>query len=291
MPSITDQLLLNHLDSRAALWDPARTDSLELRKRAELEFHNLDREVESQEAAEEQKKLDLYANRKWYAVTRSSRQYVDAWLKREVVGKVFLDYACGNGQMALRAAECGARLAVGLDISDVSIRNARRAAQAAGVSQQCRFIQGDCENTELPDASIDRIICSGMLHHLDLDKAYPELQRILAPGGKILCIEALAHNPLIRLYRTRTPHLRTAWEAEHILRVEDIIRARAQFRLGETRFWHLLSLAVVPLRDSVLFPPLLKMAELADRAVLGIPGIQKWAWQSTFELLHRAGRP
>ena len=29
------------------------------------------------------------------------------------------------------------------------------------------FLQGDCENTGFPDNSIDVILCSEMLHHLD----------------------------------------------------------------------------------------------------------------------------
>ena len=44
-------------------------------------------------------------------------------------------------------------------------------------------------------------MCCGMLHHLDLSYAFPELRRILSLEGKILAIEALDYNPIIKLYR------------------------------------------------------------------------------------------
>ncbi len=53
----------------------------------------------------------------------------------------------------------------------------------------------------LDDNYIDAIICSGMLHHLDLSYAFLELRRILRAEGKILAaIEALNYNPAIKLY-------------------------------------------------------------------------------------------
>ena len=62
-------------------------------------------------------------------------------------------------------------------------------------------MQADAENTMLDDNYIDAIICSGMLHHLDLSYAFLELRRILRAEGKILAaIEALNYNPAIKLY-------------------------------------------------------------------------------------------
>ena len=277
--------LKEHLRDRLAIWDPARLDVLPERKRAEVEFHNLDRErtVEAQRTRDE---VALHANRKWYDVAESSRQYVERWLAAESPGSVFLDYACGDGLTAIRAAECGSSLSIGLDLSDVSIRNARADAEARSVSKNCIFIQGDCEHTELPDASIDRVVCSGMLHHLELDAAYRELRRILRPGGKILCIEALRHNPLIGWYRSRTPHMRTEWESQHILGVEALREAQRYFAIGDVRYWHLCSLGTVPFRRTPIFRPLLALTDTADRLLLHLPGIRRLAWQFSFELLY-----
>jgi len=285
--SVSDHLqsLRRHVDSRQGFWDPQRLQALERRKLEEIEFHNLDR-AQSEEARAKQTELQMHANRKWYAVTEPSRKWVHQWIAVHARGGAFLDYACGLGEMVLRAARDGAGVAVGLDISDESIRLARAAAERASVAEVAKFVQGDCERTEFPDASFDCIVCSGMLHHLDLEQAYAELRRILRPGGRILCIEALAHNPLIQSYRDRTPEMRTEWESRHILGVGDARLARRWFRLGEVRFWHLCDLAGVLLRGSPLGTPVMALGRFADSLLLRIPGVRLLAWQFTFVLEH-----
>lgn len=186
---------------------------LDERKRKELEFHDQHRDRSRLEAIDKDTYEKYYGNKKYYGATRLSRAYVEQWIERHVKNTIFLDYACGDGDYAIKAARAGAELAVGIDISRISIENAKRNAAAAGVGSRTHFVQADAENTLLPDDSIEVIICSGMLHHLDLSRAFTELKRILAPGGKIMAIEALDYNPAIRLYRYFTPAMRTEWEA------------------------------------------------------------------------------
>ena len=121
-------------------------------------------------------------------------------------------------------------------------------------------------------------ICSGMLHHLDLACAFQELQRILAPGGVILGVEALDYNPLINLYRQLTPDMRTDWEKAHILSLKDLRFAKKFFDLGEVRYWHVVSII------GGKFPILLPLLDAVDVALTRIPGIQLMAWIFTFEL-------
>ena len=280
----TDQLL-EHLQLRQNYKPREWLDQLEDRKREEIEFHNFERERHDTAVMHAQKEQDVHANKKYYSVSTTSMDWVDRWLESNVKDRVFLDYACGNGIRAVQAAKAGARLSIGLDISDVSVGNARETAQAAGVGDRCRFIQGDCEATELPDQSIDTILCSGMLHHLDLNRAYPELHRILKPSGRLLGVEALGHNPGIQLYRNRTPHMRTEWETKHILKMRDIRRAEKHFQRGETKFWHLAALGAVPLRKTPLFGIALGVGNACDSLLMNIPGIRLMAWQVTFELI------
>ena len=82
----------------------------------------------------------LHGNKKYYSTTRLSKEYVDNWIEENAKGKVFLDYACGNGGNAIAAARSGAVLSIGLDISDVSVENAKQAAQAVGISEHCKFV-------------------------------------------------------------------------------------------------------------------------------------------------------
>jgi len=213
-----------------------------------------------------------------------SRRYVDGWVRTNVGGRIFLDYACGDGGNAIFAAKEGAALAIGLDISAVSVSNARKDAATAGLANATYFIQADCEDTGLPDESVDVMLCSGMLHHLDLKRAFAEMRRILKPGGVCLGVEALDYNPLIQLYRRLTPHLRTEWEKEHILSLKDLRLAREFFEVRNVRFWHLFSIGAALLNRTPLFRPLLALGNLLDAVVLRIPLIRRLAWQFIFEL-------
>jgi ubiquinone/menaquinone biosynthesis C-methylase UbiE len=269
------------LESINRISDQEWMDSLNERKRLELEFHDRDRDRKRIDELKEQDQDTFerfYGNRKYYDATIDSKVYVDNWISSHAPGKVFLDYACGNGEGAIRAAKAGAALAIGLDISAISVNNARADAAAAGVSANTMFIQADAENTKLPDASIDYILCRGMLHHLDLSYAFPELRRIMAKDGKLLAVEALDYNPLIKLYRKLTPAMRTDWEKAHILSLKDLRFARRFFDIGDVKYWHITSIAGPHMR------PLMPVLFGLDRVLTSVPLIRLMAWIFTFEL-------
>lgn len=256
--------------------------TLSHRKISELEFHDRDRDRKLKENIDQDTYEKFYGNKKYYSATQDSKDYVDRWIRENAAGKVFLDYACGDGFNAIKAAKAGARLAVGIDISLVSVKNASQDAAEASVAANTRFVQADCENTQLPDNSIDVIICSGMLHHLDLSYAFPELRRILVPGGRVLCVEALDYNPAIKLYRMMTPAMRTEWEKAHILSLKDVDFAKRFFEIGELRYWHVFNILAPHL------PALAGALQALDRVVTRIPLVQRMAWIFTFELIKQA---
>jgi SAM-dependent methyltransferase len=275
--------LLAHLQSRKKS-NEEWIASLEKRKIEELKFHDEDRDVSRASKSEHDDHARDTSNRKYYLTTQISRQWTQNWIQQHSKGKVVLDFACGNGVNAIAAAEAGASLAIGLDISEVSVKNCREVAEKKNLKNTF-FIQGDCEHTELPENSIDVVICSGMLHHLDLSYAFYELRRIMKPGGVLLGIEALHYNPVIAAYRRLTPHLRTDFEKEHILGMKDITFGRRFFELGEMRFWHLFSIGAVLFRSTPLFGPALSVANLMDSVALRIPGLRLMAWMFTFEFI------
>ena len=253
-------------------------DSLSDRKLKELQFHDRDRDIEfKSEAINSDTYEQFYGNKKYYQVTKRSKQYVENWIKLKSKDKVFLDYACGNGENAILAAKSGASISLGLDISSISVRNAKNIADKYNL-QNIRFFQADAENTKLPNNCIDVIICSGMLHHLDLSYAFPELRRILKPGGVILAVEALDYNPAIKLYRLMTPAMRTDWEKAHILSLKDIKFAKRFFDIGEIRYWHVIGYLAGK------FPILSKSLQAIDIILEKIPFIQLMSWMFTFEL-------
>ena len=254
---------------------------LDNRKKEEMEFHDLYRDRSRIESIDQDAYEKFCGNKKYYIGADPPRAYQDDWIKKCAKDKVFLDYGCGNGSLAIKATKAGAKLAIGLDISAISVKNAKKAALKAGVESNTYFIRADVENTMLPDNSIDIIACSGMLHHVDLSYAFPELRRILAPRGKILAAAALNYNPIIKLYRSLTPTMRTDWEKSHILDFQDVKFAKRFFDIGEIRFFCITSILAAHIK--FLLPFLI----LLDRFLTKIPIVKLLSWVFTFELISR----
>lgn len=282
-PSLNKGHLLAAIDQIDQIDNSSWLGSLNERKLAELEFHNRDRNQDFvSTAAKDQDTYErFYGNKKYYLATYRSKRYIEDWIRQNASRRIFLDYACGNGQYALLAAQAGAELSLGFDISDVSVRNCRIAARKAGLGEVTRFFQADAENTKLPDNCVDAILCSGMLHHLDLSYALPELRRILRPGGCILAVEALDYNPLIKLYRLLTPDMRTEWEKAHILTLADVEFASRFLEVGEIRYWHVVGYL------GGKFPALLAPLDAVDKLLERIPLVNRLAWMMTFTLYKR----
>lgn len=245
---------------------------------ASRQADNLEALIRDQEAFQKH-----FSNMKFYAVTGASERYYQNWLRKRCRGKKVLDYCCGSGENAIFAARCGAH-STGVDISPEGIENARLNARDERLEDNADFVVGDAENLEFDDDSFDIVICYGALHHLDFDAAMRELRRVIRDDGEIICIESLRHNPFFHMYRRRTPHLRTAWEVEHILGVENLDMARRYFHRVDARFFHLSVLMAVPLRKTKAFGPLVSLLDRIDGALLKrrFPG--KYAWMMVFTL-------
>jgi SAM-dependent methyltransferase len=253
----------------------------EQRKREEADFHDRLRGADLLTDRSEFERLT--ANKRFYSIDRRSRRFIADWLAARCRGKRVLDYCCGDGYYSIVAARNGGS-AVGIDISAVSIENCKRIAAEQAVSDRTEFVVMDAENLRFPDDSFDLACVSGVLHHLDLPRAFGELARVLKPNGAVVSLEALGHNPLIRAYRARTPHLRTSWEAQHIIRMNDLELAKSYFKSVRYEFFHLATLAAVPLRNTPIFRPSLAILEGVDRLLLRIPGLREQAWMIGFVL-------
>lgn len=251
----------------------------EERKALEAEFHN-QREKDRLSLSEEEF-LKKYPNKKIYAIDRSSKDYLWDWLERETPGKKVLDYCCGLGKTSIKLAELGAH-AHGIDISADEVATAAKTAEERGLSENTHFQVMDAENMDFPDDHFDVIVCIGVLHHLELSKAFPELARVLKPDGKIISAEALGYNPFIQLYRRMTPHLRTAWETDHILTLKQVDQGALFFENVDVKFFHLFTILAIPFQRFSFFKKFLSAMEAIDRLVLRIPLVRRMAWQMVF---------
>ena len=223
-----------------------------------------------------------FSNIKFYSVTHLSEKYLYDFLEEHCGNNTkVLDFACGNGENGIFAAQSGADV-MGMDISPEGIDNANANAREMGVDTHCKFEVMDGENMTFSDNTFDVGVEYGALHHVDLDKAMSELARVLKPGAKMICVEALRHNPLIHWYRKRTPHLRTEWEVDHILRVQDLATVEKHFRKVEVKFFHLAVLASVPFRKTPFFKLLRGFLDKIDNILLKKRSVGKYAWIMVF---------
>jgi ubiquinone/menaquinone biosynthesis C-methylase UbiE len=252
----------------------------EARKVEEAAFHDKLRGLYQTDRAQY---ATFTSNEKFYAVVRSSDDFYYRWLRENATGKKVLDFGCGNGIASVETAKFAAHV-TGIDISPEAARIAREHAEEAGVAANTTFAVMDAEALEFERGAFDVVSARGVLHHMDLDAALAQIHRVLAPDGKAIFLEALANNPIIHAYRQRTPHLRTAWETEHILRFEDAAKMRRYFDEVQVRPFHLAVLAAVPLRKTRVFKPALALLEGIDRAALRLPGLRKQGWMACFLL-------
>ena len=219
-----------------------------------------------------------FSNTKFYSIIHSSEEYQYNWLKKKCrSGVKVLDFACGNGENGIYAAKCGADV-TGIDISPEGVENANLNAKQTEVADHCRFEVMDGENMVFEDNTFDLGVEYGALHHVELNNAMAELCRVLKPGGEMICVEALRHNPLIHWYRKRTPHLRTQWEVEHILGVESLEIMRKYFLEVSVKYFHLAVLAAIPFRKTFLFKPMRIAFDAIDKMILRKRFLGKYAW-------------
>ena len=270
------------------------TKTIEQRKQDEQEFHDSLRKVHDDDHVADTrwspelevtiKNNPMWSNMKYYAVERKSRTIVLDWFKENCKGRQVLDYCCGNGDDGVFIAQHGAREVTGIDLSGTSIDNCSKKAHNLGLTN-ITFKVMDAEALDFRDKTLDVVTEYGALHHVNLNKAYSEMARVLKPDGKAICVEALGHNKIIHLYRKLTPHLRTEWEAEHILRKKDIELARKYFNKIEiVGFFHLFTLGAVPFRNLPGFNTILRILEILDTVLLKMPIIKWQAWQVVYVL-------
>jgi SAM-dependent methyltransferase len=203
----------------------------------------------------------------FYDLSQVRRDYASRLL-RGCAGKDVLEYGCGTGSYAFVLADHGARV-TGIDISPGAIEVARSHGYPP---DNPRFIVGNAEALEFPNGSFDLVCGTSILHHLSLETAAKELQRVLRPGGRGIFYEPVAYNPIVNLYRLLTPHLHTP--DEHPLTHGDLALLARYFGSSNHRFGDLAALVAIPLLRVPGGRLLLRAGELLDLPLLRVPGLR-----------------
>lgn len=146
-------------------------------------------------------------------------------------GAKVADLGCGSGVFTDLLDQLGYE-ATGLDISPKLIE----LAQAKYPNVEFRL--GDVEHLPFPDASLDGILLSGLVHHLPNPAlCAAEVLRVLRPGGRFVAFDPNRMNPFMYLYRDRSSPLYSSvgvTENERPVLAHQIARVfkNAGFRVG-----------------------------------------------------------
>jgi len=120
-------------------------------------------------------------------------------------GVRLLDLACGTGAIAERAAAYGATV-IGIDLAPALIETARERAAERGL--EIDYEVGDCEQLELPDASVDAVSSTcGVMFSPDHEASARELARVTRPGGRIALANWTPTGGLARMFGVMAPFM------------------------------------------------------------------------------------
>jgi 2-polyprenyl-3-methyl-5-hydroxy-6-metoxy-1,4-benzoquinol methylase len=221
------------------------------------------------------------------AIDTTQRHVMAPWIKKTGGAKV-LDAGCGVGRWSRMMAAQGAHV-TGLDLSPTMVTEALRRAVADGVESKYDFMVADLADFT-SEVVYDYIFVITVLQHIlnpeRLEQAVRVLKSQLAPGGKIILLEA-APSRTSRQCDTPVFHART--EAFYL----DLFAANG---LTAT---HIRGVDPMPFKTWLLphyqkLPELVRIPCLAAATYLSLP-IDLWfgkyltakSWHKLFTLEHK----
>jgi len=213
-----------------------------------------------------------------------SHKFLRNFLRDKCQDKKILDYGCGNGINTVWLAKYKGEV-VGIDLSEKSLDVAKERIKEQGLESMVKFLPIDCENMTFPDNYFDIIFDGGTFSSLDLNKAFPELKRVLKPHGFLIGIETLGHNPFTNFKRkiNKLFGKRTKWASEHIFKMKDLKEAKKYFQKKETHFFHLISWIAFPFLKLPGGKILLRILEKIDSFFLFIfPFLKRYSFKIVF---------
>ncbi len=202
----------------------------------------------------------------------------------DVRGKTILDFGCGDGLNTVMLSRRGAKV-IGVDLSPELLALAKQRV-AANQCPEATLVLGSAHTLPLRDESVDIVFGIGILHHLDLEVASREVQRVLKSGGRGIFKEPVRNSKLLarvsRLFPTRADVSRF----EGPLTDQQIRDFAASCRYRGRTFHLILSRLATrfpPLRSSLLTP----CEKLDDLLLRLFPSLAHYGTIRVFEIAKR----
>lgn len=212
-------------------------------------------------------------------------------------GRRVLDIGCGQGDTSVFFALRGAEVCA-LDVSEKMVELTRALAGAHGVGDRVRTRACRVEDMDYPDDHFDLVFADGVLHHLDMPAAVPNIVRVMKPGGSGVFLEPQKGSIFSEIYRFFAKDLRTT--DERPLEPRDFDFLTGQFGHLEHREYHLVSLLLFTMRFVTLklsgkafpywmddvrqgkyHPRLLRLLQnLDDRLLRHVPRLRNYTWMT-----------
>lgn len=201
-------------------------------------------------------------------------------------GQQILDQGCGEGKESLALAKHGL-VVISVDLTYRQIMVARQSIQENLPSAQVFFLQADAERLPFAQGSFHTVYGKAILHHLDIDRAAQEIQRLLVPTGRAVFAEPMRYHPLFWLARKLTPRLRT--RDEHPLRPDELASFGRVFSFATIEAYFLISPLAYVLRllpaNERLFRKAHTLLQRADTRLFKLfPPLKKLAWYGVIKV-------
>jgi ubiquinone/menaquinone biosynthesis C-methylase UbiE len=162
--------------------------------------------------------------------------------------QIVLELGAGFGRHTSVIVNCGVKLIV-LDISAVALGiNERIHKNLYGA------LNSSMDNIPMPDQSIDVVISCTSLSYADPERLNNEIFRVLKPGGHLIVIDALNHNPIYKLNRMvkillGTRSFNSVFRIPNMKRIKEL---KSSFKFSEVSFFGKWNWFLMPLTK--IFP-------------------------------------
>ena len=134
-----------------------------------------------------------------------------------------LELGAGSGLHTWALVQTGA-VVTATDISPNALKLLKQRIVNAGGHVMTQV--ADMESLPFADASFDVVACAGSLSYGEPARVNTEIRRVLRPGGMLICVDSLNHNPVYRTNRW-LHYLRGNRSRSTLKRMPDLARIKA----------------------------------------------------------------